>query len=93
MKNNLAQAIEILDALIRCAGICRELAKGEGDSKPVPFEVRAGTGVGMSAMGRVGPGADDAGNPVYSFNVVFCSAAFEEDGRIAQVLRHASATP
>ena len=48
MKNNLAQAIEILDALIRCAGICRELAKGEGDSKPVPFEVRAGTGVGMS---------------------------------------------
>ena len=51
------------------------------------------TGVGMSAMGRVGPGTDDAGNPVYSFNVVFCSAAFEEDGRIAQVLRHASATP
>ena len=39
------------------------------------------TGVGMSAMGRVGPGTDDAGNPVYSFNVVFCSAAFEEDGR------------
>ena len=44
------------------------------------------TGVGMSAMGRVGPGTDDAGNPVYSFNVVFCSAAFEEDGRIAQVM-------
>ena len=44
------------------------------------------TGVGMSATGRVGPGTDDAGNPVYSFNVVFCSAAFEEDGRIAQVM-------
>ena len=40
------------NALIRCAGICRELAKGEGDSKPVPFEVRAGTGVGMSEAPR-----------------------------------------
>jgi len=67
MKNNLAQAIEILDALIRCAGICRELVKGEGDSKPVPFEVRAGTGVGMSEAPR---------------GVVFHKLEFDDEGRV-----------
>ena len=67
MKNNLAQAIEILDALIRCAGICRELAKGEGDSKPVPFEVRAGVGVVMSEAPR---------------GVVFHKLEFDDEGRV-----------
>lgn len=40
------------------------------------------TGVGMSAMGRIGPGEDDAGVPVYSFNVVFACASFDGAGRI-----------
>ena len=59
------------------------------DASQAPAQASAGnlrTGVAMSALGRVGPGSDDAGNPVYSFNVVFCSAAFQEDGRIAQVM-------
>ena len=44
------------------------------------------TGLGMSALGRLGPGSDADGNPVYSFNVVFCSAAFDAAGRIQEVL-------
>ena len=67
MKNNLAQAIEILDALIRCSSICRELAKGEGDSAPVPFEVKAGIGIGMTEAPR---------------GVVFHKLEFDDEGRI-----------
>ena len=46
--NNVAQAVEVLDALGRCADLCRKLAEPdgpfEGGSAPVPFEVRAGVG-------------------------------------------------
>ena len=42
-------------------------------------------GLGMSAMGRVGPGSDNDGNQVYSINVVYAFAAFDGDGRITQV--------
>ena len=41
------------------------------------------TGTGMTASGRVGPGKDDKDQQVYSFNVVFASAAFDGEGRIA----------
>ncbi|WP_251198125.1 Ni/Fe hydrogenase subunit alpha [Anaerotardibacter muris] len=67
MKNNLAQAIEILDALIRCSGICRELAKFEGSSKPVPYQVKAGVGVGMTEAPR---------------GVVFHKLEFDADGKV-----------
>lgn len=52
--NNLAQAVELVDVLERCAGICRRLAAGEfaGSSKPVAFEVRAGSGVGFTEAPR-----------------------------------------
>ncbi|MBQ2951949.1 MAG: FMN-binding protein [Clostridia bacterium] len=39
-------------------------------------------GMGMAATGRLGPGTAEDGTPVYSFNVVFASAAFDADGRI-----------
>ena len=44
-RNNLCQAIELADALERCATFCDELAQGEGSSTP-PRKVtlRAGTG-------------------------------------------------
>ncbi len=42
----------------------------------------ARSGVGMSAMGRVGPGKDDQGNQVYSFNVVFAHGVFDAQGRV-----------
>lgn len=53
-RNNVAQAVELVDALERCAGICDRLAAGEfaGSSEPVPFEVRAGRGVGFTEAPR-----------------------------------------
>lgn len=55
MLNNVAQAVELVDALDRCAGICRALAEPdgvEGPSEPVAFEVRAGRGVGFTEAPR-----------------------------------------
>jgi len=40
------------------------------------------SGMGMAANGRMGPGQDDQGNPVYSFNVVFAAGEFDAQGRI-----------
>lgn len=52
--NNVAQAVEIVDSLERCAALCRRLAADEfeGTSVPVPFEVRAGRGVGFTEAPR-----------------------------------------
>lgn len=53
--NNVAQAVELIDVLERCAGICRRLADPcgyEGDSKPVSFQVKAGAGVGFTEAPR-----------------------------------------
>lgn len=47
--------------------------------------VQALSGVGMAATGRMGPGKDDKGNQVYSFNVVFAAASFEPDGVIRSI--------
>ena len=48
--NNVAQAVEIVDALDRCADLCRKLAEPgaiASSSLPVPFEVKAGRAVGL----------------------------------------------
>ena len=54
--NNVAQAVEVLDALARCAELCRRLAEPDGefagDSQPVAFEVRAGRGCGFTEAPR-----------------------------------------
>lgn len=53
-SNNVSQAVEIVDALERCAELCRRLANDgfEGSSTPVPFEVKAGIGVGFTEAPR-----------------------------------------
>lgn len=53
-RNNVAQAVEIVDALERCADLCDRLAADDfaGSSEPVPFEVRAGRGVGYTEAPR-----------------------------------------
>lgn len=53
-RNNVAQAVEIIDALERCAALCRRLAADEfeGTSTPAPYEVRAGRGVGFTEAPR-----------------------------------------
>ncbi len=52
--NNVAQAVEIVDALDRCAGLCHRLAADEfeGSSEPASFDVRAGRGVGFTEAPR-----------------------------------------
>ncbi|MEG0323166.1 MAG: nickel-dependent hydrogenase large subunit, partial [Raoultibacter sp.] len=52
--NNVAQAVELVDALDRCSTICRNLATGviPGTSEPVEFEVKAGRGVGFTEAPR-----------------------------------------
>ena len=42
-------------------------------------------GAGMASTGRVGPGKDEEGGQVYSFNVVFAAGEFEEDGTIRRI--------
>ncbi len=70
--NNVAQAVEIVDALERCAGLCLRLAENEfeGSSRPVAFEPRAARAVGFTEAPR---GAvfhdvefDDAGRVVHA---------------------------
>ena len=53
-RNNVAQAVEIVDALERCADLCRRLATDEfeGPSTPAQFEIKAGRGVGYSEAPR-----------------------------------------
>ena len=67
--NNVAQAVEIVDALERCAALCRRLAADEfeGSSAPVPFKVRAGRGVGFSEAPR---------------GVLFHELELDDDGRV-----------
>lgn len=52
--NNIAQAVELVDALVVCSELCRRLANDEfdGSSEPVEFEVCAGTGVGFTEAPR-----------------------------------------
>lgn len=52
--NNIAQAVELVDALVRCSELCRRLAADEFEStsEPVPFEPCAGIGVGFTEAPR-----------------------------------------
>ena len=49
---------------------------------PLDIDSAAGIGLGVHNMGRIGPGSDDTGTPVYSINQVFAGTVFDEDGRI-----------
>ena len=74
-RNNVAQAVELVDALDRCAGIARRLAEGDngfaGSSSPAPFEVRAGRATGFTEAPR---------------GVLFHDLELDEEGRV----KHAS---
>ena len=42
----------------------------------------AKSGIGMVANGRIGPGTDDTGAQVYSFNVMFAHGMFDGSGKV-----------
>ncbi|MEG1677888.1 MAG: FMN-binding protein [Clostridia bacterium] len=50
-----------------------------------PAKAEVFTGLGSTANFRVGPGKDDTGTPVYSFNVTMANALFDKDGKILDV--------
>ena len=55
----------------------------DATQQPVTFMPdNALSGVGMVATGRVGPGTDDTGAQVYSFNVVFAHGTFDQSGKV-----------
>ena len=54
-RNNVAQAVEVADALERCAALCRHLAEPdgfEGASTPLPYKARAGRATGFTEAPR-----------------------------------------
>ncbi|MBQ8313649.1 MAG: FMN-binding protein [Clostridia bacterium] len=55
----------------------------DATQQPVTFMPdNALSGIGMVATGRIGPGTDESGAQVYSFNVVFAHGAFDESGKV-----------
>lgn len=69
--NNIAQAVELVDVLVRCSALCRRLAIDdfEGSSTPVDFEVRAGRGVGFTEAPR---------------GALFHELELDDDGRVVR---------
>lgn len=47
-----------------------------------PKEIKAYQGLGHDIVFRIGPGTDEGGTPVYSFNIVFADATFDTAGKI-----------
>lgn len=69
--NNISQAVELVDVLMRCSELCLRLADPDGfesTSVPAPFEVHAGHGVGFTEAPR---------------GVLFHEIELDDAGRIA----------
>ncbi len=69
--NNIAQAVELVDVLVRCSALCRRLVIDdfEGSSTPVDFEVHAGRGVGFTEAPR---------------GALFHELELDDDGRVVR---------
>jgi len=50
--NNLAQAVELVDACERCIGYLDQLIEDGGTSAPIAFTVRSGTGIAATEAPR-----------------------------------------
>lgn len=62
------------------------IVKALDKQEPVDGNVQiARVGLGALVTPRLGPGKDDQGVPVYSFNVVMAGGLFDGDGKIAAV--------
>lgn len=62
-------------------------AMGEsGQPSQVPSPAFAAkSGMGMASNGRLGPGTDENGEPIHSFQVVFAHGLFDGQGRVQQL--------
>ncbi len=76
---------EAVSQAMGVAGVIQDVIPLDGNNATQASELRFLKGVGMASTGRVGPGKDSEGNQVYSFNVVFASGEFDEDGTIRAI--------
>lgn len=82
VRNALGEGTASPDASAAPMGSAQPQQTGSPDSSDSFLPEGASSGIGMSAMGRVGPGKDDTDTPVYSFNVVFAHGVFDAEGRV-----------
>ena len=75
---------EAVSQAMGMAGVIQDVIPLDGNATQAGSINRL-KGVGMASTGRIGPGKDADGNQVYSFNVVFASGEFEEDGAIRAI--------
>ena len=61
------------------------IIKAYDNRRPVEAEKIAKIGLGITNTGRLGPGSDDQGTGVYSFNTQVAGVCYNEDGTIAGV--------
>ena len=65
--------------------IIEAIRKAYANRVPLDIEGADYQGIALFSTHRIGPGSDDTGTPVYSFNQVFANTLFDEDGRIAAI--------
>lgn len=81
-SNAIKQAVSQAMGL---TGMIQQVIPMDGMNAAEASPVSALMGAGMASTGRVGPGKDEEGGQVYSFNVVFAAGQFEEDGTIRAI--------
>ena len=59
------------------------LKKAYENRVPLEIESASAIGLGVHNMGRLGPGSDDQGVGVYSFNNVYAAVLFDAEGKVA----------
>ena len=61
------------------------IVKAYDNRRPVEGAKIAKIGLGFTNTGRLGPGSDDQGTAVYSFNTQAVGACYDEDGKIVSL--------
>ncbi len=85
MKKFLAVFMTLVMAavlLVGCASGDKEPTDNDKQTPAPAGNVKLYHGLGTAANFRNGPGSDSEGVPVYSFNFVFASAIFDEEGKV-----------
>jgi len=65
--------------------IIEAIRKAYENRRPLDITGAAYMGLSLYSTHRNGPGSDDTGTPVYSFNQVFANTLFDENGRIVAI--------
>ena len=81
-SNAIKQAVS---QAIGMTGVIQQVIPMDGMNATQAAPLTALTGTGMASTGRIGPGKDEEGGQVYSFNVVFAAGEFDEDGKIRRI--------